>query len=39
MPTELVWVGGVLVAAGGALVLALIRRQKPVEPAIFDRRR
>jgi hypothetical protein len=35
MPTELVWVGGVLVAAGGALVFALIRRTKPLEPPHF----
>jgi hypothetical protein len=35
MPTELVWVGGVLVAVGGALVFALIRRVKPVEPPHF----
>ena len=35
MPTELVLVGGVLVAAGGALVFALIRRTKPVEPQHF----
>ena len=32
MPTELVLVGGVLVAAAGALVFALIHRQKPVDP-------
>ena len=35
MPTELVWVGAVLVAAGGAVVFALIRRVKPVEPPHF----
>lgn len=31
MPTELVWLGGVLVAVGGAIVFALIRRTKAVE--------
>jgi hypothetical protein len=31
MPTELVWIGGVLVAVGGALAFALIRRTKPLE--------
>ena len=35
MPTELVWVGGVLVSIGGVLVFALIRRLKPVEPPHF----
>jgi len=32
MPTELVWLGGVLVVAAGVVIFALIRRQKPAEP-------
>ena len=35
MPTGLVLVGGVLVAVGGALAFALIRRTKIVEPPHF----
>jgi hypothetical protein len=32
MPTELVWLGGVLVMAVGGLIFVLIHRQKPAEP-------
>jgi hypothetical protein len=32
MPTELVWVGGLLVVVVGFLAFFLIRRQKPDEP-------
>jgi len=32
MPTELVWLGTLLVVVVGVLAIFLIRRQKPVEP-------
>ena len=36
MPTELVGIGGVLVVIAGAVVFALLRRQKaPVLPSLF----
>jgi hypothetical protein len=35
MPTELVGIGGVLVAIGGILVVFLLRRQKTAEPPHF----
>jgi hypothetical protein len=35
MPTELVSIGGFLVAAAGGLMFVLLRRRKPVEPPHF----
>ena len=35
MPTELVWIGGVLVVAAGGLVFLVLRRTKAVEPPHF----
>jgi hypothetical protein len=35
MPTELVFLGGVLVIAAGAVTFFFINRQKPVEPPHF----
>ncbi len=32
MPTELVWLGGVLVAVVGVLAFLLIQREKPSPP-------
>ncbi len=32
MPTELVWVGGILVIAVGVLIFVILQRQKPTEP-------
>jgi hypothetical protein len=32
MPTELVFVGGILVIAAGLLIFALIHRHQPAEP-------
>jgi preprotein translocase subunit SecG len=32
MPTELVFVGAILVAAAGVLIFVLIQRQQPAEP-------
>jgi hypothetical protein len=31
MPIELLWLGGVLVAAAGGLIFLLIQRRKPAE--------
>jgi hypothetical protein len=35
MPTELVVIGGILVAIGGGFMFWLINRQKPTEPPHF----
>ena len=35
MPTELVFVGGILVVAAGGLIFWFINHQKPVEPPHF----
>ena len=35
MPTELVFLGGILTVAAGCLIFVLIRRQKPTEPLHF----
>jgi hypothetical protein len=35
MPTELVLIGGILVAAAGGLFVLVLRRQKVVEPPHF----
>ena len=35
MPTELVVIGGVLVAVAGGLIFWLINRRKPAEPPHF----
>jgi hypothetical protein len=35
MPTELVGIGGVLVAAAGVIIFAFLRRQKAPEPPHF----
>ena len=32
MPTELVWLGGILVAVVGVLAFLLIQREKPSQP-------
>jgi hypothetical protein len=35
MPTELIIIGGLLVAVAGTVVFALLRRQKAAEPVHF----
>ena len=35
MPIELVWLGGLLVAAAGALIFLFIQCRKPAEPPHF----
>jgi preprotein translocase subunit SecG len=35
MPTDLVWLGGILVVVAGVLIFILIQRQKPTEPPHF----
>jgi hypothetical protein len=35
MPTELVWIGGILVVAAGGLFFVLLRRHKDPEPPHF----
>jgi hypothetical protein len=35
MPTELIWIGGILVVAAGGLFFVFLRRQKAVEPSHF----
>jgi hypothetical protein len=35
MPTELVWVGGILVVAAGVLIFVVLQRHKPAEPPHF----
>jgi hypothetical protein len=35
MPIELVWLGGLLVAAAGGLIFLFIQRRKPAEPPHF----
>jgi hypothetical protein len=35
MPTDLVFLGGILTVAAGCLIFVLIRRQKPTEPLHF----
>jgi len=35
MPTELVWIGGILVAAAGGLFFLYLRRLKAPEPPHF----
>ena len=35
MPTDLVWIGGILVVAAGGLFFVFLRRQKAVEPPHF----
>ena len=32
MPTELVWIGGILVVVAGSLVFLFLRHLKPAEP-------
>ena len=35
MPTELVWIGGLLVVAAGGLIFLFLRHVKTVEPPHF----
>jgi hypothetical protein len=35
MPTELVWIGGILVVAAGGLFFVFLRSQKVAEPPHF----
>jgi len=35
MPTELVWIGGILVVAAGGLIFLFLRRHKEAEPPHF----
>ena len=35
MPTELVWIGGILVVAAGGLIFLFLRRRTNAEPPHF----
>ena len=37
MPTELIWIGGILVVAAGGLVFVILRRHKDPNHRIFVR--